>query len=321
MAATETAARAGAFPAFRFDPLWLADALGAAGLGALVWALSGGPGAPEFASIAREAGPLALAIWIGGRLTVAAVSGRLKRGAARADIHARLIALDGALADLRRSVTRDSALEFLERADRFAAAFAAGRTGLNGKERGFAGACAEAAASLADTVRDALGDRHGVEALAERIRRDVLRAERFGDFDTGEAEALLDAMDDAVALLDQALYVEHTADHFGRLEADRRTFHRRLERLYGAAAARVEERAADLFEALRSQLAVKVAIAEAALEWREAARGLEARLSSAVPSLVAAETAPLPRPPRFATVSLPAQRPSAQVIRLPAAND
>lgn len=323
MAGAEGATRATGIAPFRFDPAWLLDAVGAAGAGALAWALTGAPGAPEFAAVAREAAPLAVAAWIGGRLTVAAVSGRLKRGAARADLYRRLVALDAALAELRRTVSRDTAVAFLDRADAYVSGLTQAKARLSGKERAAARACAEAAVSIAVTVRESLGDRHGVEALAHRIRRDVARAERFGDVEAGDAHGLIDAVDDAMELLDESLYAERNADHFGRLEADRRAFVRRLEWLSGGAATRVEERGAELFEALRAQLAVKVAVAETAVRWREDARFLEARLASTTaPSLTAPAPASVPRLPRFDVAAARApERPSAQIIRLPAAND
>jgi hypothetical protein len=307
----------------RVDPVWLLDVATAAGAGALVWAALGAPGAPVWADLAREIGPLAIAAGLAGRLTVAAVTGRLRRGATRADLYRRLVALDGALEELRRSITRESALEYLERADAFSTALTAGRGRLSGQERKLARGCAEIAAALAGRVRETLADRHGVEALADRIRRDVLRAERFGDFDQGDARGLLDAVDDAVGLLDEAVLPGENVDHFGRLEADRRAFHRRLEWLSGSVAERVEERGANLFETLRTQLTVKVELAESGVRWRTRARMLEARLSSAAAPSVVEPDRQVRRPvERFDPVErMVPPRPTAQIIRLPAAND
>lgn len=315
--------------AFRFDPLWLADAAGLAALASLGWALTGAPGGVtlagvDTAALAREAAPLALTAWAAVRGTAFAVSARLRRGAVRADLYGRLRDLDTALSDLRRSLSRDSARAFFDRNEAFAAAVppAAGRLG--GRERRLARECASIANGLAGRLRRVVAQRHGLEALAERIRREAARAERFGELDGDEVMGLLDAMEDALAVLDEALYADLNADHFGRIEADSRAFLSLVERVRVPSAARIEEKGLDLFDALKAQVAAKIEVAEAVEDWKRVCRPLEGRLAAAdAPTVRPAPAAVSPRlMERFERLAPAAEpRRSAQIIRLPAAND
>ena len=82
---------------------------------------------------------------------------------------------------------------------------------------------------MAKSLTDTIHRRADVNTAIERLRREIERAARRGDLDQHDADDMIDIIADAVSVLDEAIYAELNADHFGRLSADQRHFARELD--------------------------------------------------------------------------------------------
>ncbi|HYE43576.1 MAG TPA: hypothetical protein VEA15_09300, partial [Caulobacteraceae bacterium] len=138
------------------------------------------------------------------------------------------------------------------------------------------------------------------------------------------ADELCGLVEDAMAVMDEALYAEWNADHFGRLAAIQRCFGRSIERQDGEIVREVDRQAAELFERLVRHLREKVDIVDALHGWDDVARRFEFALAGAGGTLARLRPAPPRRPlaERFAlapAAGATAHEPAP--LRLPAAND
>jgi hypothetical protein len=313
-----------------FNPIWLMDLAGLVGFAAFVWAVgfaAGTEGGP-YAPLVREAGLVLLGCALVVRIVDGLVRLRDRRNEARRELLRRLSAVNHALLDLRGSLSREHARVFLDRRRELHAGLDAARRWIAPEEvQMFAdgeGFCERMAAALGDASRQ----RAGVSGSAERLRREIERAARRGDLDRHDADNLANLVDDAVHVIDEAIYAEWNADHFGRLTADHRAFVREIERYRSTTADRIERQGATLFELLDAHMRRRIEVIDALADWEEGCRQLELRLAGLNP------TPPRPvvsdEPPsrlrmadRF--VVLPGRRALAEEdaprARLPAAND
>lgn len=312
---------------WRFSPLWLLDfaGLAAAGLFGLLLA------APAWLSDSLKAplaGEVCLAV-VAVALTVRLVDGRNRRRAARLsnrrELLRRLGALDEALMDLRRSLSREAARRFVERRDDFAAGLETTLPFLDAEDARLAraglGFCATLTAGLADVIPR----RAGIVSTGYRIGQEIDRAARRGEMDPEGALHLHALIDDALAVLDEALFAEWNADHFGRLGAVQRHFGRLIERRGGDTARGIDHDAALLFEALVAHVRDKIEVVDALRGWEDVRRPLEFALSDVKPR-PRRGVAPLPPRPsvasRFAVAPVAGTHGDAEPpARLPAAND
>jgi hypothetical protein len=310
-----------------FNPVWLMDAAGICGLIAFVVPLVFA--VPKdlalLATVVNETALLLIGCALVVRVLDAILKRRDRRNDARRELMRRLSQVNDALLDLRKSLSRDHARSFLDRRGAFAAGVELAQPWLSTEETKLVQACD----GFCDRMTAALGEtvhrRVGVASLAERVRRDIERAARQGDLDRHDADNLANLVDDAMGVLDEAIYPEWNADHFGRLGADGRAFAREIERYKGAAAERIEHHGGDLFEVLGAQVNRKIEIVDMLRDWDDGFQRLEMRVAGLKPPpVVVAEPRPEPRlADRF--VALPGRIASVDSenlrARLPAAND
>ena len=312
-----------------FNPIWLMDAAGLVGLGAAVWAIafSAGTQLQTYAPLVREAGLLLVGCALVVRVVDAVVRRRDRRNEARRELLRRLSGVNHALLDLRGSLSREHARAFLDRRRELITGVQAATRWLSAEEVRQLGACDGFCERMAGVLSDAGRQRAAVSGGSERLRREIERAARRGDLDRHDADNLSNLVDDAVAVIDEAIYAEWNADHFGRLNADHRAFVREIERYRSTTADRVERQGATLFDLLDNHVRKRIEVIDLLADWDETCRRLELRLAGlkpAAPKLVASTEAPAPRlVDRFAVMpkraDLTADEP--QRLRLPAAND
>jgi hypothetical protein len=322
---------------FAFNPLWLVDAAGALGFTAFV---AGAvlpvayPATPVAAPL-REAGLLFVGCWLVVRSLEALLHHRDGRDGQRRELLRRLAVLNDALLELRKSLSRDNTRRFLDRRAEYAAGLKLAKPALTPKELDLARACGEFCDRMAKSLAETVHRRADVAAAVDRLRREIERAARRGDLDQHDADDLIDIMGDAVAVLDEAIYAEWNADHFGRLTADQRHFARELDRYKSQAAGEIERRGRDLFDQLLVHVRQKVEVVDQIQEWDEVYRKLEVSVAGlpapkATPLSAKAKPAEKPKPrasERFPMLVvrnedgdelLDDPRPR---LRLPAAND
>jgi hypothetical protein len=310
------------------DPARLVDAAGLLGLGAFAW----GVAAPRFYEVGGWAAPVREVglLFVGCALVVRTLDWILRhrdgKSDARRDLLRRLTGLNEAILELRKSLSRDNTRGFLDRKGEFTAGLKLGAGWMTEEEARLSAACGEFCERMTKALADTVNRRGGVTALADRLRREIDRSARRGDLDPHDADNLQGLIDDSLLVMDEAIYAEWNADHFGRLTADRRAFAREIERYRSDGAVRLEHHAMELFDHLLAHVNKKIEVVDMILDWDEAYRKLEMRLAGLDPSNVTpiAEAARAQRlrvvdrfvvtPPAGAAEELPRRR-------LPAAND
>lgn len=307
----------------RFNPLWLLDLAGlaAAGLfaalGVAPQAIPAGLQFPFLGELTLAIAAVALTV----RLVDAANRHRAARAAARVQLQRRLESLDEALLDLRRSLSREAARTFIERRDAFAAGRDAALPRLDPAVAELAGRGLAICAKLTEALAGSIPRRAAIVSAAYRLAQEIGRAGRRGELDPYAAGDLRALIEDALGVMDEALYAEWNADHFGRLGAVQRHFARRIERRDGETVRLIDREAAALFDALIGHVREKVVLVDRLAEWEAVRAPLEFALSG-VPA--PARPAP-PRPslaPRFAVAPTAGDRTTETLPRLlPAAND
>ena len=308
---------------FRFNPLWLLDLAGLAGT-VLFAVLALAPQALPALSSLPFAGELALAaaaVALTVRMVDAANRVRASRAAARTELHRRLAALDEALGDLRRSLARETARTYLDRRD----AFAAGLEAVAPRLSSAALVLGEHALTLCERMTEGLADsiprRAAIVSAAYRLGDEIGRAGRRGELDPYAAGDLRALIEDALGVMDEALYAEWNADHFGRLGAVQRHFARRIERREGETVRAIDREAAGLFDALVGHVRDKVALVEALAEWKAIHQQLGFALSGVRPPSRSAPSQGSTAS-RFALAPTAGERRPQAAPRLsPAAND
>ncbi|HEY3814743.1 MAG TPA: hypothetical protein VGL66_16110 [Caulobacteraceae bacterium] len=305
------------------------DALGVLGAAAAVWAVvfSKGTELEAYAPYLREAGLLLLGCALVVRVVDAIVRGRDRRNEARRELLRRLSAVNHALLDLRGSLSREHARAFLDRRRELTAGIEAAARWLTPEETRQFDACDVFCDRMAAVLGDAGRQRAALSGSSERLRREIERAARRGDFDRHDADNLSNLVDDAIAVIDEAIYAEWNTDHFGRLHADNRAFVREIERYRSTAADRIERQGASLFDLLDNHVRKRIEVIDLLADWEQTCRRLELRLAGLKPQpprLVSSTDAPRPRLADRFTV-LPGRTARAddepQRLRLPAAND
>ena len=260
-----------------FNPLWLVDA--GAGLGLVLfiagWALAAWPAL----GLLREVGLLFVGCWVVVRALEVILRHRDGRDEQRRELLRRLAILNDALLELRKALSRDNTRRFLDRRAEYAAGLKLARPSLSPQEAELAKSCGEFCDRMAKGLADSIHRRGDVNAAVERLRREIDRAARRGDLDQHDADDMIDIIADAVSVLDEAIYAEWNADHFGRLTADQRHFARELDRYKSSAAGEIERRGRDLFDQLFVHVRQKVEVVDLILDWDEVYRKLETRLA------------------------------------------
>ena len=261
-----------------FNPLWLVDA--GAGLGLVLfiagWALAAWPAL----GLLREVGLLFIGCWVVVRALEVILRHRDGRDEQRRELLRRLAVLNDALLELRKSLSRDNTRRFprpprrVRRGPQAGQAVAVAAGGRAGQELRRV-LRPHGQRSLADTIRS----RAELNAAVERLRREIDRAARRGDLDQHDADDMIDIIADAVSVLDEAIYAEWNADHFGRLAADQRHFARELDRYKSSAAGEIERRGRDLFDQLYVHVRQKIEVVDLIQDWDELYRKLETRLA------------------------------------------
>jgi hypothetical protein len=306
------------------------DVLGVAGIAAYLWAtnFSAGSVAEPFAPNVREAGLLLVGCALVVRVTDAVLRLRDQRNEARRELLRRLAAVDHALMDLRGSLSREHARAFLDRRRELTHGASAAARWLTPEETRQLQTCDGFCDQTGATLGDAARQRAAISGSAERMRREIERAARRGDLDRHDADNLASLIDDAVSVIDEALYAEWNADHFGRLAADQRAFTREIERYRSTTGDRIEKQSVTLFQLLDAHMRKRIELIDALRDWEESRRRLEFRLAGLKPEpprLVASTATPARErlAARFAV--LPGRRDlddeDAPRARLPAAND
>ena len=312
-----------------FDPLWLLDLAGVAAAGLLAWRLAGAASLPDvlhafplLAELALAVAAVALAV----RLADGMNRRRAARRAARQELLRRLSALDEALMDLRRSLSRETARRFVERRDDFAAGLETTLRRLDAEETRLArdglAFCAVLTTGLADTIPR----RAAIVSAGYRLGEEIDRAGRLGELDPAAAADLRGLAEDALAVMDEALFAEWNADHFGRLGAVQRHMGRILERCgEGETVRLIDREAASLFDRLVRHVREKIEVVDALRGWEDVRRPLEFALSDVLPRPRRRAPPPPPRPSVATRFALAPHAGSAgetePAIRLPAAND
>jgi hypothetical protein len=305
------------------------DAAGLAGLGAVVWAaaFSVGTDLSAYAPLIREAGLLLAGCALVVRVVDAVVRRRDRRNESRRELLRRLSAVNHALLDLRGSLSREHARAFLDRRRELSTGVSAATRWLNAEETRQFDVCDGFCERMAGVLADAGRQRAAVSGGSERLRREIERAARRGDLDRHDADNLSNLIDDAVAVIDEAIYAEWNSDHFGRLTADHRAFMREIERYRSTTADRVERQGSTLFDVLDGHVRKRIEVIDLLGDWDDTYRRLELRLAGlrpAPPKLVASNERPRPRlVDRFAVMPRRADLvdDEPQRLRLPAAND
>lgn len=262
---------------FAFNPLWLVDAAAGAGLLLFIagWALAAYPAL----GLLREVGLLFIGCWVVVRALEVVLRHRDGRDEQRRELLRRLAVLNDALLELRKSLSRDNTRRFLDRRAEYAAGLKLAKPALSEEEEKLAKSCGEFCDRMSKSLADSVHRRADVNASVERLRREIDRAARRGDLDQHDADDMIDLIADAVTVLDEAIYAEWNADHFGRLTADQRHFARELDRYKSSAAGEIERRGRDLFDQLFVHVRQKVEVVDLILEWDEVYRKLETRLA------------------------------------------
>lgn len=307
----------------RADPLWLLDFAGLAGAGLFAWTVAGVGGLPALLAypFVRELALAAAAIALIVRLLDLAARRRSARSAAQAEVARRLDLLDDALLDLRRSLSREPARRFMDCHGAFEGALNASHGRLNAAAARLAPECLAACGPIAEDLTRTVPHRAEIASRAYRLTQEIGRAGRRGELDPYAAGDLNALIEDALGVMDEALYAEWNADHFGRLGAVQRHFARRVERREGDVVRRIDAEAAGLFDLLNTHVREKVALLDRLAAWGRIRDDLRFALGGVrrkapeplLPQPVAARFAVAPRAGR----SQAAQRP----LHLPAAND
>jgi len=261
-----------------FEPLWLVDIGAGAGLLLFLagWALAA---VAPVLGLLREVGLLFVGCWVVVRALEVILRHRDGRDEQRRELLRRLAVLHDALLELRKSLSRDNTRRFLDRRAEYAAGLKLARPSLAPEEAELAKSCGEFCDRMAKSLADTVHRRADVNAAVDRLRREIDRAARRGDLDQHDADDVIDIVADAVSVLDEAIYAEWNADHFGRLTADQRHFARELDRYKSSAAGEIERRGRDLFEQLFVHVRQKVEVVDLILDWDEVYRKLETRLA------------------------------------------
>jgi hypothetical protein len=262
---------------FVFNPLWLVDAGGALALLGFLVSLAL-PAAP-LTGVLREAGLIFIGCWAVVRSLEVLLRHRDGRDVQRRELLRRLAVLNDALLELRKSLSRDNTRRFLDRKSEYLSGLKLAKPSLSPKELELAKACGEFCERMAKSLTDSAHRRADVNANVDRLRREIERAARRGDLDQHDADDLIDIVADAVSVLDEAIYAEWNADHFGRLTADKRHFARELERYKSSTAGEIERRGRDLFDELLAHVGQKVEVVDMIQDWDDSFRKLETRVA------------------------------------------
>lgn len=269
-----------------FNPLRLVDAAGAIGLVAAAAGLAFWSN-PAMAPL-REAGLLFIGCWLVVRSIEFLLRQRDGREVQRRELLRRLALLNDSLLELRKSLSRDNTRRFLDRRKEFADGSKLAQTALNADELKLVKSCGEFTDSMAKNLAATVRARAEVNAEVDRLNREIERAARRGDLDQHDADDLIDVVKAAVAVLDDAIFAEWNADHFGRLASEQRHFARELDRYKSSTAGEIERRGRDLFDDLQRHVRQKVELVDRIEEWSDMHRKLEIRISGL----------PVPQPPK-----------------------
>lgn len=264
----------------RFSPLRVTDALGA--MGALAFSASlfwGEYVSASVESAVREAGLLFAVAAVVVRVLDLSLRRRDKKADARRELMRRLGALNDSLMDLRKSLSRDQTRRFLDRRADFAAGLSVAEPWITVEERRLALDCGEFCDGLSRALAETVQRRTGIKGLADRVGREIDRAARRGDMDGHDADNLTSLIEDAIGVMDEAVYAEWNADHFGRLTAGRRHFLREVERYRSPAADQIEHHGVELFDQVIAHVAKKVELVDMLQAWTDTHRTLELRLA------------------------------------------
>ncbi len=315
---------------FVFNPLWIVDGLAVLGAGAYGWAVSGAadPSLSVLLAPARELGLLAIASAIVVNGLAWTLRHRDGRNDARRELMRRLAGLNDALLDLRKSLSRDHTRRFLERRTEFAVGGRLAARWLGAEELRLTHEGEDFCAGMTQALADIVHRRAEAVALADRLRRELDRAARRAELELHDADNLIHLVEDSVRVMDEGLYAEWNADHFGRLGANRSAFAREIARYKSTLADRIELHGLELFDRLVGHVERKVETLDLIARWEQTYRRLENRLAGMKSAPVLAVSNPLaPTRPRLSerfSTPLPDEAidtdfPRAR--RLPAAND
>ncbi len=314
-----------------FNPIWLMDLAGLAGVAALVWAIgfSAGTTLAPYAPLIREGAMLLVGCAVVVRVVDALVRRRDRKNDIRRELQRRLSAVNEALLELRGSLSREHARAFLDRRKELHAGLGVAGRWLTKEEHRLFTTCDGFCEQMAAVLSDAGRQRSSVAGASERLRREIERAARRGDLDRYDADNLSNLVDDAVAVMDEAIYAEWNADHFGRLIADQRAFVREIEHYRSTTADRIERQGATLFGVLDEHMRKRIEVIDGLRDWDDGYRRLEMRLAGlrpVAPRLVASNETPTRTRVADRFVLLPGGRggyAGAEPMRkrLPAAND
>jgi hypothetical protein len=292
--------RSGASKAHKaFNPLWLVDSAGASGFVSFVVGILFAS-KPSLALL-RETGLVFMACWLIVRSIDFILRHRDGREGQRRELLRRLALLNDALLELRKSLSRDNTRKFLDRRKEFADGAKLAQGALNDEEAKLVKSVGEFTDDMARELAATVRGRAQVNGETERLRREIERAARRGDLDQHDADDLIDVVNNAVGVLDDAIFAEWNADHFGRLGSELRHFTRELDRYKSATAGEIERRGRELFDDLQGHVRQKVELVDRIEEWSGMHRKLEMRMSGLPipkpkPKVKGEEEKPKPRP-------------------------
>lgn len=294
-----------------FDPLWMVDTAGALGLIAFVAGLVFATN-PAMAPL-REAGLLFVGCWLVVRSLEFILRHRDGREGQRRELLRRVAVLNDSLLELRKSLSRDNTRRFLDRRKEFADGSKLAQGALTPDEIKLVKACGEFTDEMAKSLAATVRGRAEVNAEVDRLNREIERAARRGDLDQHDADDLIDVVKNAVAVLDDAIFAEWNADHFGRLTSEQRHFTRELDRYKSSTAGEIERRGRDLFDNLQRHVRQKVGLVDRIEEWSDMYRKLEIRISGL--------PVPQPKPQKGKKEEKPRPKPSERFPMLVVRNE
>jgi hypothetical protein len=324
---------------FKFNPLLVVDIAGALGVLTFLVSAAVGDTAARVIEPVRDLSLLLIGCAVVVRGLEFVMRHRDGREGGRREVLRRLSLLDAALRNLFKSLSRDNAHDVRERRRELSEALALAKDLLSEEEGELAKACLAFCDRLEKDLATTVRDRNAITASVEQLKRDIERATRRGDIDPQDADHMLSTIGDSVRLLDDAMFPEWNADHYGQLTANARHFARELDNYKSSASGVIDELGARFFNQLRDHVDSKVAVMDLLAEWGETYKKLEALIAGLPPpepkdpKEKKAEKKKTPRPSeRFPTLVPPPGGPGGGVYhdenygrrlirRMPAAND
>jgi hypothetical protein len=197
----------------------------------------------------------------------------------RGEVRLRLALLDDSLRNLFKSLSRDNAYEVRERRRKLSEALALTKDLLSPEEDELAKACLAFCDRLEVELTGNVRERDAIQASVDQLRRDIDRATRRGDIDPQDADHMLSTIGDSLRLLDDAMFPDWNADHFGQLTAHARHFARELDHYKSSASGMIDEVGARFFSQMREHVNSKVAVMDLLAEWGETHKKFEALIA------------------------------------------